>query len=407
MLRRLWPVSFALTTLVALSATLVGISTSTADEDVEQMWGKAAAKYQVSKEKKLGISPDAVIGEAAKANAYDRLFTKPLPYWRSANDRNTGRGVRELSWEELAASPHVKGVLFARPPSGSDKEEKVKQPLVIESFESEFVAGDANTPARVKLTFKVAGADKPQTLNVSAAVLAPMSIAATKRHRVLFTALESVEKTDKGEETVKIESGIHPALEYHRLAFRAAVLDGFAFTGDRMSLVSLRNMIDARRKHAQLASVLIERPWSLDASALALPKFDGDVENAIVEYKVRPVPEKGKEDEPFEPLDLSARLNQDVFKSLTETERQLMREMQEAVIVGRIVYGAQNGWFALPDKGKGWLKMLEHKDLIANYEANLSKSLTADELYKEMKNWDKEYKDAKTDQKLSDEFRLK
>lgn len=366
---RSWPRFVTILCMVGLMASCLVAPASALDDETEAMWNKVARTIQTQNPNlQFDFRRSLVLTEAATA-PYRELYPQPLEYRRMRDNRNTG------------------GVVFGRPP------EKI-EPLRIAKFDYVLLPEKEGESRRVELRFGLTDGTLKK-VEVNAAVITPMTAAGIDGRLVLFTVTRA-----KG-------AAVHPALEGHRLAYRPAIADNFPFTGGILFTRLTIKTGDDVAKEINVASVLTEKPWTLTEKDLALPRISNDASDSSLEFILRPVPRNDKEN--VEPLAVSQAMNRDVFKSFTKTELRLMTEYQEAVFVGRIVFGARKGWFTEFDTGAkwgaNWLRMIEELGPI--YKSNQVRALDSGVLHREMLDWAKNYQGKDIDQVLPADFELK
>jgi hypothetical protein len=377
MLRRFAP-NLCLVLVAGLTATLLlSGPAQSADEKTKQQfenWAKSINAQNPA----IGIDARtnyAVTGYARSPYQVTRPVTRPVGY------------------RALLISPGDGGVIVGRDPEPIGR--GAVEPIGLPKFEYKLLPEVKGQPRRVNLRFWLAKDvknEKPSwEFEVSAAVITPMTAAALDGRLGLFT-LTAVD--EKGE-PVGDGAAIHPALQGHRLAYRPAVLDLFAEETDgdkeRMSDGTLKELSKQRVKNITLKSyplsAVVERSWKLDESGLKAVDVGNDPSKASFKFVHRLVYESGKGD--YEELAISDQVNKDVFASLTDTEKRLVNEYNEAVVVHRIVYWVKQGKIVNFDRDQNWSKLID--DLGDIYKANLDKSIDATELADAAEEWAEKY----------------
>ncbi len=347
-----------------LIGMLFSIPIATADSPTDDMWGQVAQKIQ-SQNPNLAFDRQLMITQAARA-PYQRLFPDRLQYQR------------------LQIHPSVGGVLFGREPDPIGRAEKF-EPIGLPNFEYELLP-NKESPKLVRLTFKTADGTEFAKVEVSAGVVTAATAMALDGRLTMYTS------TGSG-------TAVHPGLEGHRLGCRPAIIDGIPFTTLRQSEKTKDAMAKGRRAGISHNAILWERPWTLSKTGFKLPKMDDDPDNSILQFVIRDADNLGAT------LDVSSQLNRDMFGSLTQTERQLFTELQETILVARIVYGARKGWIINFDKGNNWVKMID--DLAPVYKENLDPRIDNSLLETLMNFWSLTFKDKDVDQGMTLGFRGK
>lgn len=369
-------------------------------------------------------------------------------------------------WEGTVTSPWWKGVIIGREPEpvGEGAVEPIGLPgfdyKLLEPVEGEprkvrlmfWLAKDGEAyknHVHNKATNDDKEPNKPSwEFEVTAAVVTPMTAAALDGRHGLFTM--TAEEDVLGGLLTRRTPAIHPALEGHRLAYRTAILDLFAEL-DELSLakalprelkqlvveqvlsdtelkkkltredwkkinekVNQKNRLDSRtvfrlaeersapRKDKGLVlSAVVEKPWRLEEEGLKVTDVGADPSKAAFKFVHRIVYKDGKGD--YEEIPVSDQVNKEVFGSLTATEKRLVREYNDAVIIHRIVYWVRQEKIISFDRDQNWSKMIE--DLGDIYKANLDKSIDAAELAKAAAKWADEY--TGKDREMPEKMKLK
>ncbi len=345
-------------------------------------------------------------------SSYQVAFPKPTGYrplmvsprWGGTNRPLDFSGL--TPWEASFSDRRWKGVIVGRDPSpvGEGKAE----PIGLPRFEYKLLPEVEGQPRRVNLKFWLAKDvknEKPSwEFEVAAAVITPMTAAALDGRLGLFT-LTAMD--DEGDD---VGAAIHPALDGHRLAYRPALLDLFAEESlfsekDRMSEETLKKLMKQQDKNDKeksfSLSAVVENAWKLDDAGLKAVDVNGDPGKSAFKFVHRLVYEgdEGK----YKELPVSGQVNKEVFASLTDTEKQLVREYNEAVIVHRIIYWVKREMIVNFDRDQNWSKMIDELGDI--YKSNLDKSIDAAVLAKASSKWASDY--TGKDSSLPKEMRLK
>lgn len=109
------------------------------------------------------------------------------------------------------------------------------------------------------------------------------------------------------------------------------------------------------------------------------------------------------DDAQYTELDTTDQVNREVFRSLVETEQQLLQEYNDAVIVFRIVYAAKQGSIINFDRKQNWTRMV--KELEGLYSENLDNSITAEQVSRASAEWRSTYDG--TNQAMPENMKLK
>jgi hypothetical protein len=336
--------------------------------------------------------------------------------------------ARPTGYRALMISPRLGGVIIGRDPASIGRG-KV-EPIGIPKFEYKLLPEVEGKPRRVNLRFWLAKDVKNENpsweFEVSAAVITPMTAAALDGRLGLFTL------TAADEEGKEVGAAVHPALQGHKIAYRPALLDLFAEVDEiamlkvlpaeeRAALVRLaladpdlaaadrakireklkqplrladetvKKLFEQKLRNVKensfTLSAVVEKPWRLEEDGLKAVEAGADPSKAAFKFVHRIVYKEGEGK--YNEIPISGQVNKEVFASLTDTEKQLVKEYNEALIVHRIVYWVKQEKIVNFDRDQNWSRMIDELGDI--YKANLDKSIDADALADAAAKWADEY----------------
>lgn len=448
MLRRFAPALWlALLTGLAITTPFAPLARG-ADPKTEEQFDKWAKSIN-AQNPAIGIDARSnyAIGGYARS-AYQRTLPKPASYSALMISPRIGGTAHPLefsfpkAWKDTVTDRQWKGVVVGRDPEPVGRGEV--EPIGLPRFEYELKPEVKGEPRRVVLKFWTAKDvdDKRPSweFEVSAGVVTPMTAAALDGRLGLFTL------TAADEDGREVGAAVHPALQGHRLAYRPALLDLFAEL-DEVALLKIlpadeRNALlklaladpsltaaDKAKMRAKLKqplrladetvkdlfeqkvskekdsshtlSAVVEKPWRLEADGLKAVAAGNDPGKAHVRFVHRIVYEAGKGK--YEELPVSDQVTKEVFASLTDAEKRLVQEYNEAVVVHRIIYRVKQGKIVNFDRDHNWSKLID--DLGDIYKANLDKGIDAAELEKATATWADEYNGK--DREMPEKMKLK
>jgi hypothetical protein len=417
--------------LLALSVVRHGTTADPVTEENFRLMMKS-----ISAQNDAATTAGRRIGNLAKT-PYNRAFPVGSPRARSysklrisggAGGTDSLHGFHLFNWERQFSSTFVKGVLVGRPPEPLVPQGKV-EPIGIPNFDYALLAEEEGVPRRVELTFGLADG-RTWSFDVAAAVVTPMTAVALDERLLLFT-LTAPSAEDEQEERLTSGEAVHPALQGHRLAYRPAILDLFAddsgrHTGEtKARLDSLRADLEAKQEETlepylpQLnrlvqtklpeeskiwllgmilaqappleypLSAVMEKPWKLNEQSLGTTNRQGILNPPAVHFVQRAVYSslvtRGDIEGDYREYPVSSSVNRDVIASMSNAERELLQEFNEAVIVHRIVYWASQGKIDNFDRKKRWSDMID--ELAPIYLANLDATIDAQKLKRRSWQW--------------------
>ena len=295
------------------------------------------------------------------------------------------------SYDQLFHSRNVGGVLFGRPPEPQAE----GQSFSIPRFEYEMMPLVPGQARQVRLMFWTAPDIAKNTptadFHCAAAIVTPATALAIDG-RPVFTLT-----------AIGLESGgaaINPALAGHRLGFRPAIADLFAeidprrfegrgqrryrLRGQTIGLMAAESMLHPDQR---LLSAVVEAPFTVGIDAM-IPRRGRGPEGTHLQFIYRSVSE-GADLIGDESESVVIDVTNDVFASLTPTERAMAADLETILVLSRLVGCVRNGTITKFDEGENYLRLLG--ELEETYHENLDPKIDADLLADTAQTWFQEY----------------